>query len=132
MASDTSRSEVLTDGSIIPPAQSWNPSTVSNIEEMQWHLLRERLKKIYRQAQQQTSATMPGGMPPDQNVEMLLRLAGAALALLDCHTINDKGECLLRRYGQARWVPSRKRRTCLVISMIYYWMEQPLRIVKRE
>jgi hypothetical protein len=97
---------------------------------MQWRLLRERLKKIYRQAQQQASATMAEDMLPDQNVEMLLRLAGATLALLDWHTINDKGECWLRICGRARWGQLRQQRTCLVVSMIYFWMEQPLRMVQ--
>lgn len=92
----------------------------------------ERLKKIYRQTEQQASATMPGGMLPDQNVEILLRLAGATLALLHWHSINDKGKCRLSICGRARWRQSRQQRTCLVVSMIYSWMEQPLRIVKNE
>jgi len=62
--------------------------------------------------QQQESATMPEGILPDQNVEILLRLAGATLALLEWHTINDKGKCRLRRCIRARWVPWRPRRTC--------------------
>ena len=105
---------------------------MSNVDEMQWRLLRERLKKIYRQAQQQASAAMAEGMLPDQNVEMLLRLAGATLALLDWHTINDKGECRLSICGQAQWRQSRQQRACLVVSMIYFWMEQPPRTVEKE
>jgi hypothetical protein len=100
---------------------------VSNVDETQWRLLREWLGRTYQQAQEQASATMPEGMLPDQNVEILLRLAGATLALLDWHTINGKGECLLRTCCRARWVPARQRRTCLAVSMIYFWMERPLR-----
>ena len=117
VVSETSRSEIL---------------TVSNVDEMQWRLLRERLKTVYRQTEQQASATMPEGMLPDQNVEILLRLAGATLALLHWRSINDKGECRLSICGRARWRQSRQQRTCLVVSMIYFWMEQPLRIVKNE
>ena len=104
---------------------------MSNVDEVQWCLARERIGRIYRQAQQQASATISEGMIPEQNVEMLLRLAGATLALLDWHTINDKGECWLRICGRSRWGQLRQQRTCLVVSMIYFWMEQPLRIVQR-
>ncbi len=97
---------------------------MSNVDEMRWRLLRERLEKIYRQAQRQESATFPEGLLPDRNIEILLRLAGVILSLLEWHAINGKGKCRVRRC-------SRARRTCPVFATVHFWMEQPLRIVQK-
>lgn len=93
---------------------------MSNVDEMRCRLLRERLEKIYRQAQRQELE----GLLPDRAVEVLLRLAGATLALLEWHTINGKGKCRVRRCGRAR-------RTCPVFATMHFWMEQPLGIVQK-
>ena len=54
-----------------------------NVHEMRWQLLREQLTQVYCRAQRRESETLPDGLLPDKNVEMPLRLAGAALTLLD-------------------------------------------------
>ncbi|MGH3932441.1 MAG: hypothetical protein ACRDTF_20980 [Pseudonocardiaceae bacterium] len=95
---------------------------MSNVDEMRWRLLQERLEKIYRQE----STTLP-----DRNGEILLRLTGATLALLEFHTIDDKGRCRVRRCAWARWVPWRTRRICPVFATVHFWMEQPLWIVQK-
>lgn len=104
--------------------------TVSSVQEVQWQLLRERLREIYRQVQQQECATLPEGLPADRHVEMLLRLVGAMLALLEWHTIDRKGHCRVRRCASA-WVPWWTRRTCPMFTTVHFWMEQPLRIVQK-
>jgi len=104
---------------------------MSNVDEMRWRLLRERLGKIYRQVQVHESAKLPASPIPDRNVEILLRLAGATLALLEWHTIDGKGRCRVRSCARAQWVPWRTRRTCQVFSTVHFWMEQPLRIVQK-
>jgi len=98
---------------------------------MRWRLLLQRLTKIYQQAEQQESATLPEGALPARHIEILLRLAGAGLALLEWHTINGKGHCRVRGCARPRWVPWRRRRTCPVFAMVHFWMEQPLRIVQK-
>ncbi|MGH3915830.1 MAG: hypothetical protein ACRDTC_20830 [Pseudonocardiaceae bacterium] len=100
---------------------------MSNVNEMRWRLLRERLEKIY----QQKSATLLAGTLPDQNVEIFLRLAGATLALLEWHTIDGKGRCRVHRCTGWRWPPWRRRRICPVFATVRFWMEQPLRIVQK-
>ena len=99
---------------------------------MRWRLLVQRLAKIYQQAEQQESATLPEGALPARHIEILLRLAGAALTLLEWHTLNDKGHCRVRGCARLRWIPWRKRRTCPVFAMVHFWMEQPLRIVQKS
>lgn len=103
---------------------------MSNVDEMRWRLLQERLGKIYRQVQE--SAKLPAGTLPNQNVEILLRLAGATLALLEWHTIDGKGRCRVRSCARTRWVPWRTRQTCQVFSTVHFWMEQPLKIAQKS
>ncbi|MGH3972810.1 MAG: hypothetical protein ACRDS9_05735 [Pseudonocardiaceae bacterium] len=104
---------------------------MSNVDEMRWRSLRERLDNLYRQAQRQESATFPEDLLPDWNIEVFLRLAGAILTLLESHTINGKGRCRVRGCAWARWLPWRTRRTCPVFATVQFWMEQPLWIVQK-
>ncbi|MCA1705765.1 MAG: hypothetical protein LC808_21875 [Actinobacteria bacterium] len=104
---------------------------MSHVNETRWRLLRERLGKTYRQAHDQELATLPEGLPPDPNVEILLRLTGAMLTLLEWHAINGKGRCRVRTCARRRWLPWRRHRTCPVFATVQFWMEQPLRIVQK-
>lgn len=103
---------------------------MSNVHEVRWKLLREQLAQVYRQAQVQESETLPEGLFPDKNVEMLLRLAGASLTLLDWHAIDAKGRCRARSCACRRWIPWR-RRPCQVFGTIQFWIRQPLTIVQK-
>lgn len=104
---------------------------MSNVDEVRWRLLWERLEEIYREAQRRESGTRPDGLLPDRNAEILLRLAGAALALLEWHAVDGKGRCRTRGCSRHRWMPWRKRRICPVFATVQFWMEQPLRIVQQ-
>ena len=103
---------------------------MSKIDEVRWRLLCERLAQVYQQAQRQESETPPDG-PPDGNAEILLRLAGAALTLLEWHAIDAKGRCRARVCTRRRWVPWRRRGRCHVFVTVQFWVLQPLAIVKK-
>lgn len=103
---------------------------MSNVQEVRWKLLREQLTQVYRQAQRQECETVPDGLFPDKNVEMLLRLAGAALALLDWHTVDAKGRCRTRACAGRRWAPW-ARGPCQVFGTVQFWVRQPLTIVQK-
>ncbi|MGH3941344.1 MAG: hypothetical protein ACRDTG_22490 [Pseudonocardiaceae bacterium] len=104
---------------------------MSNVEEVRWRLLRERVGKVYRAMQNRAAETLPEGAPPDQNVEILLRMAGAVLALLDWHVMDSKGRCRVRGCARRRWLPWRARRTCHMFATVHFWMRQPLLIVQK-
>ncbi|MGH3923676.1 MAG: hypothetical protein ACRDTF_22910 [Pseudonocardiaceae bacterium] len=104
---------------------------MSNVEEVRWRLLGEQVGKVYRAVQSQAPEPLPEGSPPDQNTEILLRMAGAVLALLDWHAIDSKGRCWARGCARRRWLPWRKRRTCHVFATVHFWMRQPLSIVQK-
>ena|ERR1051326_245831 len=104
---------------------------MSHVDETRWRLLRERLGETYRQAQHQESATLPEGPSPDRNVEILLRLTGAVLTLLEWHSIDSKGRCRVHTCARRRWIPWRKQPPCPVFATVHFWMEQPLRIVQK-
>ncbi|MGH3772963.1 MAG: hypothetical protein ACRDRW_16490 [Pseudonocardiaceae bacterium] len=80
---------------------------MSNIHEVRWRLLREQLGEVYRQAQRQHESVTPpdGSLPPDSNVEILLRLAGATLTILEWHGIAGLGRCRMRACSRWRWIP---------------------------
>ncbi|MGQ0776255.1 MAG: hypothetical protein ACT4NY_17815 [Pseudonocardiales bacterium] len=104
---------------------------MSNVEEVRWRLLVEDVGKVYRVVRSRAAETLPEGSPPDQNVEILLRLAGAVLALLDWHAMDGKGRCRVPGCARWRWLPWRKRRTCQVFVMVHFWMRQPPSIVQK-
>lgn len=104
---------------------------MSKIDEVQWRLLCERLAQEYQQAQRQESGTLPNGLLPDGNAEILLRLAGTALTLLEWHAIDAKGRCRARVCMRRRWVPWRRRGRCHVFVTVQFWILQPLAVVKK-
>ncbi|HEY2766399.1 MAG TPA: hypothetical protein VGJ13_20665 [Pseudonocardiaceae bacterium] len=104
---------------------------MSNVHEVRWRLLWEQLVQVYQQAQRQESETLPDGLLPEGNVEILLRLAGAALALLEWHALDGNSRCQVWGCSRRRWVPWRKRRTCQVFVTVQFWMRQPLWIVQK-
>lgn len=103
---------------------------MSNVHQMRWKLLREQLTQVYRRAQRQEDETLSEGLIPDKNAEILLRLAGAALTLLDWHAIDAKGRCQTRACAGRRRLPWR-RGTCQVFGTIQFWIRQPLTIVQK-
>lgn len=82
---------------------------------------------VAHEAQRRVSA----GRSPDSNAEMLLRLASLALTLLERHTTDVQGRCLVPGCSRRRGVPWRKSRTCQIFVTVQFWMEQPLRIVQQ-
>ncbi|MGH3904763.1 MAG: hypothetical protein ACRDTE_11315 [Pseudonocardiaceae bacterium] len=104
---------------------------MSKVGEVQWRLLWEQVGKVYRAAQSRGSETLPEGLFPDPNAEILLRLAGAVLALLDRHAVNAKGRCPVRGCARRCWAPWRKRRACRLFVTVHFWMREPLWIVKK-
>jgi len=94
-------------------------------------VLWEQVGEIYRAVQSRAAETQPEKAPPDQNTEILLRMAGAVLALLDWHVMDGKGRCRVRGCLRRRWLPWRERRTCHVFATVHFWMRQPLPIVQK-
>ncbi|MGH3797384.1 MAG: hypothetical protein ACRDSP_21140 [Pseudonocardiaceae bacterium] len=95
---------------------------MSNVDEVRWRLLWERLRKVFRAAQGQHTQTLPDGILTDEKVETLLRLSGAVLALLEWHAMDAKGRCRVRGCARRRWVPWRKRRTCQMFVTVQFWV----------
>jgi len=104
---------------------------VSNVDEVHWRLLRERLIQIFRQELDQLVATFPDGVPPDAQDDILLRLTGVVVALLEWHTMNENGRCRVRRCTRRRWVPWRRRHTCQIFRTVQFWIEHPVWIVEK-
>lgn len=104
---------------------------MSNLDEVHWRLLRERLTQVFRQELDRRVATLPDGVPPDEQDDILLRLAGAVVALLEWHAMDGNGRCRVRRCTRRRWVPWRRRRTCQIFRTVQFWIEQPIRIVEK-
>jgi hypothetical protein len=94
-------------------------------------MLREHLGKVFREARQPGASAPPESPLPAKNAEMLLRLSGAALALLDWHALDSGGRCRVRRCTRHRYLPWRKRRICPVFATVQFWMEQPLGILAK-
>lgn len=104
---------------------------MTKVHEVQWRLLWERLRKLFRQAQQQKDQTLPDGALVDPNAEPVLRLAGAAMTLLEWHTTDATGRCRVPGCARRRWRPWRERRPCRVFLTVQFWMEQPLDMVEK-
>lgn len=104
---------------------------MSSVHELRWRLILERLRQVYRKAQDQQAQRLLKGLCPDENEEMLLRLAGLALTLLERHAMDAKGRCLVPGCSPRRRVPWRKWRTCRIFVTAQFWVGQPLRIVQR-
>ncbi len=104
---------------------------MSKVGEVRWRLLWEQLTQIYRQVEHQESETLPDGLLPDRNGEILLRLAGSALTLLEWHTIDTNGRCRAPACTRRGWVPWRRRGSCHVFGTVQFWVQQPLAIVKK-
>lgn len=103
---------------------------MSNVGEVRWRLLCEQLAQVYRQADLLECETLPAGLPPERNAEILLRLAGAALTLLDSHAVDGKGRCRARMCARRSCTLWRGRR-CQVFVTIHFWIQQPLGVVKK-
>lgn len=104
---------------------------MSNVHEVRRRLLQERLSEVYRKVQDQQAERLLSGLLLDENTEMLLRLIGFALTLLERHAMDVKGRCLVPGCSPRRWVPWRKWRTCRIFVTAQFWVEQPLGIVQR-
>ncbi|MGH3718025.1 MAG: hypothetical protein ACRDRI_04130 [Pseudonocardiaceae bacterium] len=106
---------------------------MNHVHEVRWRLLREQLETVYRQAQRQQESVTPldGRLPPDVSVEILLRLAGATLTILEWHGIAGLGRCRMRACSRWRWIPWWSRRACQVFVTVQFWVEQPLWLVKK-
>jgi hypothetical protein len=104
-----------------------------NVLDVRWRLLRDQLETVYREAQrQQESVTLPDvSLHRDLNVEILLRLAGATLTLLDWPGIAGLGRCRMRACSRWRWTLWHKQRFCQVFVTVDFWLEQPLWLVKK-
>lgn len=87
------------------------PASVTNVHEVRWHVLRTRLESVLARAEQ-----TPDG-------EELARLAALAVALLERHRVNAKGQC---PYCCSRrlWCRRRSRR-CMVLPLVSWHLEQP-------
>lgn len=104
---------------------------VTKVHEVQWRLLWERLRNSFRQTQWQKGQALPDGAPPEADAELLLRMAGATMTLLEWHTTDAKGRCRVRGCARRRWMPWRERRPCRVFLTVQFWMEQPLDMVEK-
>ncbi|MGH3906461.1 MAG: hypothetical protein ACRDTE_20115 [Pseudonocardiaceae bacterium] len=104
---------------------------MSSLHEVRWRLLWERLVKVYGEGQQHEAETLPHGLAPDDNAELLARLAGTTLALLERHAMDGKGRCRVRGCSQTRWWWLRKRQTCQRFVTVQFWLGQPLEIVQK-
>jgi hypothetical protein len=94
-----------------------------NVHEVRWRLLQDHLREVSHDAQRR----MPVGLFPDS--EMLLRLAELALTLLERHTTDTRGQCLVPGCSRRRRMPWRRSRTCPIFVTAQFWVEQPLAIV---
>ena len=104
---------------------------MSSVQELRWRLLWERLIKVYGEVQRHEAQTLPLGLAPDDNAELLMRLTGAALAFLEWHSVDGKGRCRVRGCSRPPWPWLRKRRTCQIRVIIQFWVVQPVEIVEK-
>lgn len=79
----------------------------------------------------ETQQRMSVGLLPDSNAEILLRLTGLALTLLERHTTDAQGRCLVPGCSRRRGIPWRRARTCQIFVTTQFWLEQPLAIVQK-
>ena len=89
---------------------------MSNVYEVRHRVLRERLNQMVSTAKR---------APHDE----CLRLALLCLALLERHTVNDKGRCRYCRSPREWWW--RRSRRCTVVPVVSLYLEQPPRILER-
>ncbi|MGH3695516.1 MAG: hypothetical protein ACRDRX_16275 [Pseudonocardiaceae bacterium] len=94
-------------------------------------LLGERLREVNRSAQHQQAERARKGLAPDESTEMMLRLAGLALALTERHATDLRGRCQVPGCSLQRRVPWRKWRSCPVFITALFWVEQPLGIARQ-
>lgn len=98
-----------------------------NVHEVRGRLLQQRLRKVTHEAQGQLS----GRLSSDSNAEMLLRLAGLTLTLLERHTTDAQGQCRVRGCSRRRGPVWRKSQPCQIFVTVQFWVEQPLRILQK-
>jgi hypothetical protein len=104
---------------------------VSNVHETRRRLLQKRLREVYRKVQDQQAERLLNGLLLDENTEMLMRLIGFALMLLERHAMDVKGRCLVPGCSLQRRVPWPKWQTCRIFVTAQFWVEQPLGIVQQ-
>jgi hypothetical protein len=104
---------------------------VSNVHEVRRRVLLERLRETYRKAQYQHAEREHQGLSLDENTEMILRLTGLALTLIEQHSTNGKGHCLVPGCSLQRRVPWRKWRTCQVFVTALFWIEQSIGMLQQ-
>ncbi len=86
---------------------------VSSVYEVHWRVLRERLEQMAVAAER-------------TNNEDTMRLALCCLALLERHTVDDKGRCRWCRVRRGwSWLRFRQRlRRCTVVPLIGFYLEE--------
>ncbi|MGH3835778.1 MAG: hypothetical protein ACRDSF_08735 [Pseudonocardiaceae bacterium] len=89
---------------------------MSKVYEVRHRVLRERLNQIVATAKR---------APHDECV----RLALLCLALLERHTVNDKGRCRYCRAPREWW--RRRSRQCTVLPIVSLYLEQPREFLNR-
>lgn len=84
-------------------------------------LLRERLAGVVRQAEPTSN-----GLPDSDS----MRLAAAALALLERHGIDREGRCQRCRRGGYWWWQSKGRQRCLVYAVLNFYLMESTTVVR--
>lgn len=93
---------------------------VTPVYQTRHRLLRERVEGVLRRGE-------AGGHPQDEDT---LRLAAAALVLLERHPVDGKGRCRVCRSG-GRWWAGRKR-SCSVFAVLDFYLDEPIETVWRQ
>ncbi|MGH3940607.1 MAG: hypothetical protein ACRDTG_18620 [Pseudonocardiaceae bacterium] len=104
---------------------------MSKVDEVRWRLLTERLIQVFQRELDRRAATPPDGVRTDEPDDILLRLAGAVVMLLEWHAMEGNGRCRVRGCTRRRWVPWRRRRTCPIFRTVQFWIGQPIRILAK-
>lgn len=105
---------------LLRPAISAGGVTVTPVYPIRHRLLRERLLELLRRIE------IGGEQAIDDDI---VRLAVAALTLLDRHQLDGKGRCRRCRSFQPWW-PFRKRQRCLVYTVISFYLDEPVAVIQ--
>lgn len=86
-----------------------------SVYEVRWRVLRDRADEILARAEHVD--------------DDFARLAALAVALLERHAVDARGQCQYCRTYRARW--RRRSRRCLTLPVISWYLEEPIELIDR-